>query len=80
MSPVTFLWVQFVVLHQPPDGLADLAGADEPRALEFPLRVLVPWAPAEIRVYEFLAAVGPAAVADVEIDDAVRRVEFAVRQ
>ena len=71
-----FLRVEAIVRHEPVDMLADLPRADKARALELTLRILMARTPGEIRMYEFLAAVRPAAVAHVEVDDPVRCTEL----
>ena len=72
--------MQVVIRHQPLHGLADLTRADEAAALELPLRSRMAGAPAEVRVDEFLAAVRPATIAYVEIDDPVGGKKLIIRQ
>lgn len=49
---MALLRVQPVIRHQPRNGLADLSGADKPRALKLPLCMRMPRTPAEIRMAE----------------------------
>ena len=54
----------------------DLPSGDEPRALELSWRTLVARAPQEIVMVEAVMRIVPAAIANVIIDDAIRRLEF----
>ena len=58
------------------DVLDDLAGADEAGAFKLPGRVFMAGAPGKIAVDEFFAAVGPAAVADMIINNPVRGIKL----
>src|SRR5262249_2030245 len=62
-----------------PDHRLDVLGRDETRALELERRVLVARAPQEVLVVEAMARIVPAAVAGVEVDDAVGRSKLICR-
>ena len=81
IPPLLFcLGVKMVVCHQSVNRLEDLPRTDEAAAFEFSFCVLMTRAPCEVAMAEFFTAISPAAVTDVKINDAVRSIEFTMRQ